>query len=232
VRILASRLFVNIDDFAYVAFTEHKSTLTTPTCKPGAAVAARDVSVARDDKVVLWQIHPDGTYRSTIVEESKGTRALSEPVSIASPTGGIIPDDSGGVLLSIRKSAVSTGNDVTRSTDEFVYRLNYDGDFVYKLLLPRYDGKLHDEMVLGQENVVAFATRGGTLVAFNVQDGKEVWRWDAAQEIEVFAALANGDCLVQTPTAVVDVENSTTSRKVMDGKVMMDWQGHMYRKHN
>src|ERR1017187_3798100 len=129
-----------IDDFAYVAFTEHESTLTAPTCTLGAAIAARDVSVAREDKVVLWQIHPDGTYRSTIVEGSKGTRALSEPVSIASPTGGIIPDDSGGVLLSIRKSAASTGNEVTRSIDDFVYRLNYNGDFVYKFLLPKYDG--------------------------------------------------------------------------------------------
>jgi hypothetical protein len=223
---------VNIDDYAYVAFTEHASTLTAPTCTPGAAIAARDVNVAREDRVVLWQIHPDGTYRSTIVEESKGTRALSEPVSMLSPTGGIMPDDSGGVLLSIRKSPDSTGNDVTRSTDEFVYRLNHAGDFVYKFLLPKYQGKLHDEMVLGQENVVAFATRGGTLVAFNVQDGKETWRWDSAQEIEVFAALANGGCLVQTPTAVVEVENSTTSKKYMDGRVMMDWQGHMYRKHD
>jgi outer membrane protein assembly factor BamB len=232
VRILTSRLFVNIDDFAYVAFTEHESTLTAPTCTLGAAIAARDVSVVREDRVVLWQIHPDGTYRRTIVEESKGTRALSVPVSAPSPTGGIIPDDSGGVLLSIRKPAPSTGNDVARSTEEHVYRLNQNGDFVYKFLLPKYDGKLHDEMLLGQDNVVAFATRGGTLVAFNVQDGKEVWRWDTPQEIEAYAALANGGCLVQTPTAVVEVENSTISKKVLDGKVMIDWQGHMYRKHN
>jgi outer membrane protein assembly factor BamB len=232
IPILTSGLFVNIDDYAYVAFTEHQSTLTTPDCTPGTAIAVRDVNVAREDKVVLWQIHPDGTYRSTIVDESKGRRALSEPVGVLSPTGGIIPDDSGGVLLSVRKSSPSTGKDATPTTDEFVYRLNYDGDFVYRFLLPKYKGKLHDGMVLGQNNVFAFATRGGTLVAFNVQDGKELWRWDSAQEIEVFVALANGGCMVQTPTAVVEVENATTSKKYMDGRVMMDWQGHVYRKHD
>ena len=232
VPILASRLFVNIDDFAYVAFAEHESTLTAPACTPGAAIPARDVSVASADSVVLWQIHPDGTYRSTIADESKGVRPLSMPVSTASPTGGIIPDDSGGVLLSVSKSAPSRGKDAPGSTEEYVYRLNQDGDFVYKFLLPKYAGKRQDEMLLGEQNVLAFATRGGTLVAFNVQDGKEVWRWESPQEIEVFAALANGHCLVQTPTAVVEVEGPATSRKVMDGRMMMDWQGKMYRKHN
>jgi len=99
------------------------------------------------------------------------------------------------------------------------------------MLMPKYAGKLHDEMVLGEENV-GFATRGGTLVAFRVEDGKEVWRWDSPTEIEVFAALANGHCMVQTPTSVLEVENSTTSGKYLDGKLMMDWQGHVYRKHN
>ena len=48
----------------------------------------------------------------------------------------------------------------------------------------------------------------------------------------LFAALANGDCLVQTPTALVEVRNSTTSKELMKGKFMIDWQGRMYRKHN
>jgi outer membrane protein assembly factor BamB len=231
VRTLASRLFVNIDDFAYVAFTERESTLVAPACKSGAVIPLRDVSVAREEKVVLWQIHPDGTYRSTIVEQSKGTSPLSSPVSVASPTGAIIPDGLGGVLLSVRKASATAGEDVQHSTDEFVYRLNQDGDVAYAMLMPKYAGKLHDEMVLGEENV-GFATRGGTLVAFRVEDGKEVWRWDSPTEIEVFAALANGHCMVQTPTSVLEVENSTTSRKYLDGKLMMDWQGHVYRKHN
>ena len=231
VRTIVSRLFVNIDGFAYVAFTQNEWTLASAACTPGSAVEAHDVSFARDEHVVLWQIHPDGSYRSTVVEQLKGSRPLSDPVSAASPTGAIIPDGLGGVLLSIRRSHNDIANDVHGSPDEFVYRLNQDGDVVYALPLPKYDGKAHDEMVLGQDNL-GFATRGGTLIAFDVQAGKEIWRWDSPQEIEVFAALANGDCLVQTPTAVVEVANATTSQEVFEGKAMVDWQGHIYRKHN
>jgi hypothetical protein len=51
-------------------------------------------------------------------------------------------------------------------------------------------------------------------------------------DITVFAALANGHCLVQTPTALVEVADSNTSREIFQGKAMMDWLGNMYRKHN
>jgi outer membrane protein assembly factor BamB len=223
---MTSRLFVNIDNFAYVAFTESESTLATPACKDGSALRVSDVKATREEKVSLWQIHPDGTHRTTTVEQSKSTPQPFSPVPGASPTGAIIPDGLDGVLLSIRKTTATEG-----STDEFVYRLNLEGDVVYRFLLPKYKGKLHDEMVLGEDNI-GFATRGGTLVAFHVEDGKESWHWDSPEEIEVFAALRNGQCMVQTPSAVLVVENSTTSKKYMDGRVIMDWQGHVYRKHN
>jgi outer membrane protein assembly factor BamB len=230
-RTIASRLFVNIDGFAYVAFTQNEWTLAAPKCTPGSAIEPHDVSFARDEQVVLWQIHPDGTYRSSIVEQSKGSRPVSEPVSVASPTGGIIPDGLGGVLLSIRRSHNDIVDDAHGPPDEFVYRLNQEGDIVYKFALPRYDGKVDDEIVLGENNR-GFATRGHTLIAFDVPDGKEIWRWHSPQEIEVFAALANGACLVQTPTAVVEVENAATSKEVFEGKAMVDWQGRIFRKHN
>jgi outer membrane protein assembly factor BamB len=232
VRTIASRLFVNIDGFAYVAFTQQEWALRTAKCTPGSAIEPRAVTFERDERVVLWQIHPDGTYRSTIVEESKSSRPLSEPVSVASPTGAIIPDGLDGVLLSIRWSHDAIVEDAHGSPDGVVYRVDQNGTVVYKFPLPKYGGPLHDEMVLG-ENDRGFATRGGILIAFNVRDGKEIWRWDSnTPEIEVFAALANGGCVVQTPTGLVEVENATESKEIFTGKAMMGWQGQMYRKHN
>jgi outer membrane protein assembly factor BamB len=231
-RTIASRLFVSIDGFAYVAFTQQERALGTAKCTPGSAIEPRDVTFQRDERVVLWQIHPDGTYRSTIVEESKSSRPLSEHVSVASPTGAIIPDGLDGVLLSIRWSHDAIVEDAHASPDEVVYRLDQNGAVVYKFPLPKYAGPLHDEMVLG-ENDRGFATRGGLLIAFNVRDGKEIWRWNSnTPEIEVFAALANGGCLVQTPTGLVEVENGTESKEIFKGKAMVDWQGQMYLKHN
>jgi len=231
-RTLSSHLFVNIDGFAYVAFTQVDWELGVAKCTPGSAVERRDVNFTRDERVVLWQIHPDGTYRSTIVDESKSSRPLSEPVSAASPTGAIIPDGLGGVLLSIRRSHSAALEDVHGLPDEMIYRVDDGGEVVYKLPLPKYAGPLHDEMVLG-EHELGFATRGGFLIAFNVKTGKEIWTWDSnTPGIEVFAALANGGCMVQTPTALVEVDSATESKEIAKGKAMMDWRGQMYIKHD
>jgi len=231
-RSIPSRLFVNIDGFAYVAFTQNEWTLESPACTPGEVIPPANVIFTRDEKLILWQVHPDGSYRSTIVEESKQKQSLAAPVSAGSPTGAIIPDGLGGVLLSVRWSHSDIVPDVHGLPDELIYRIQENGEVAYQFPLPQYDGPLKDEMVLG-ENDRGFATRGSVLIAFNVPDGKELWRWDAhTTGIEVFAALANGGCLVQTPEALVQVNNATESAEVFKGKAMMDWQGQLYRKSN
>ena len=232
IRTITSRLFVNIDGFAYVAFTQHDWSLKTGKCVPGSAVAPQNVAFLRNERVVLWQMHPDGTYRSTIVEESKNKRPITESVSPPSPTGGIIPDGLGGLLLSVRWSHDTVVGEIHTSADDLIYRIDEDGHVVYKLPLPMYDGMLHDEMVLGEDEV-GFTTRGSFLIAFNVRDGKELWRWNSnTPDIEVFAALANGHCLVQTPTALVEVSNANEAKEVLQGKAMMGWHGDVYVKHN
>lgn len=224
-----SRLLVNSDGLAYVAFTQQAWTLKAEKCVPGAAVVPTDVKQEREQKVFLWQIHPDGTYRSTILEESRSRGPLTEHLRVATPTGGIIPDGFGGILLSVGWTHIGTRTDA-RPPDEFVYRVDEDGKILYKFPLPNYDGPLHDEMVLGEDGR-GFATRGGILIAFDVREGREIWRWDSQMpEIEVFAALANGGCLVQTPTALVEVDNAADSKEVLKGKGMMNWQGQLFRK--
>lgn len=36
---------------------------------------------------------------------------------------------------------------------------------------------------------------------------------------------------MQTPKAVVKVDSATEATEMLQGHVMMDWQGHMYVKH-
>jgi len=231
-RTITSRLFVNIDGFAYIAFTQNEWTSRTGACAPESVVAPSKVNLTRDERLVLWQIHPDGTYRSTIIEESKSTSPISEPAKTALPTGSIIPDGLGGVLLSVRLSHNAIAEDAHGLSDELVYRIDEEGEVAYRFRLPRYAGSLHDEMVLGEDEI-GFATRGSLLLAFNVRNGKEIWRWESnTPGIKVFAALANGGCFVQTPTALVEVDNAHESKEVLQGQAMMGWQGQMYLKHN
>jgi outer membrane protein assembly factor BamB len=230
-RTSTSRMFVSQDGFAYAAFSQRERTFETKSCAIGSEIAPRDVTMGFNDQVVLWQINADGIHRSTTVENAVGHRLLSEPIADSAPTGGIIPDGPEGVLLAIRKSSGVLGVGADSLREEFIYRLGPDGKVIYKFSVPAFEGPLHDDMVLGESDR-GFATRGGLLIAFDVQTGKELWRWNSDErEVEVLLALADGSCLVQTPVAVFKVDDAATSHKVMEGRVMIDWQGQMYRKH-
>jgi outer membrane protein assembly factor BamB len=225
-------LFVNMDGNAYVGFSRRVATLRTAACTPGSDVNAREIRVTRAETLMLWQIHPDGTYRTTVIETFSGDQPLSSPVATSSPTHEIIPDNMYGILMSVRVAHRPNWGGIAGTAEEFVYRLDPAGDLIYRFPLPQYAGPLRDEMVIG-ENDVAFATRGGSLIAFDIGTGKPLWTWDSrTPEISVVMALANGGCAVQTPTALVEVENATTSKELMKGKVLMDWLGNMYTTHN
>ncbi len=227
-----SRLFVNMDGYAYVAFTHSEWTIDGGKCTPGTVLDPHDINLTRDDKLTLWQVHPDGTVQSIVVEATKITQLLSAPVATASPTGAILTDNMSGTLIPVRLSDPRSTDNGNSASAEFVYRINDEGELIYKLPMPAYSGTLHDEIVIGSDEL-GFATRGGTLIAFNVREGKELWQWDSkTDEISVVAALAGGSCLVQTPTDAVKVDSSTKSKVLIQGKVLIGWDGHVYRKHN
>jgi len=228
-RSVSSQVFVNSDGLAYVAFTENHWTLTAPECTPGSELQPDDVSFIRDEKLILWQIHSDGTYRSTVVEDFKGRERFSDPVSVASPTGAIIPDGLNGVLLAVRWSHNRVLQNVNEPSDELVYRISPVGEVIYKLALPRRDGPVHDDMVLG-EHELGFATRGGVLVAFNVRSGRELWRWDSnTPEVSVYMATGDGGCVIKTPKGMVLVENEASARQLIQRNATVNWQGQWYR---
>jgi outer membrane protein assembly factor BamB len=214
-HILTSGLFVNTDGDAYAAFTENDWTVGTDRCATGSVVDPQKVYFSRDDKLLLWRIHPDGSQKATIVDTSKqDSSPFAAPVTVKSPTGDIIPDGFGGVLLSVRWSSTDIQQKVRGLSGEFVYRITDDGELAYKFPLPKYAGPLHDEMVLGEKNL-GFATRGGMLIAFNVEDGSEVWRWNSgAPEIKINMATAGGGCAVDTPEGLVLVEEGIKKRVV------------------
>jgi outer membrane protein assembly factor BamB len=230
--IYTTRVHVNMDGYPYLAFTQSDRTMGISTCTPGSTVNPSQISSSRNDALVLWQIHPDGTYRSTIVEATKSEQQGTPLLPGVSPTGAIMTDNMNGLLLPVRLSHGLGVNGPAEVVAEFFYRIDPDGKVVYKFPLPKYSGPLHDEMVIAS-NDLGFATRGGALIAFNVRTGKDLWHWESnAPEISVFAALANGGCLVQTPTALVEVDSSTSAKEVAKGRFMLDWQGRLLRKHN
>jgi outer membrane protein assembly factor BamB len=125
---------------------------------------------------------------------------LSAPTSVVPPTSAIVTDSMNGTLIPVKITHNRMPENISGQSDEFIYRVNAEGDVVYKLPLPKYSGPLRDEMVIGSDEL-GFATRAAVLIAFKVRDGKELWQWDSkTDDISVLAALADGSCLVQTPT--------------------------------
>jgi outer membrane protein assembly factor BamB len=231
-RTLTSGLFVNTDGDAYAAFTQDDWTVGTDKCGVGAVVDPQKVYFSRDDKLVLWRIHSDGSYHATIVDGSKYRSSFAAPVTVMSPTGDIIPDGFGGVLLSVRWTHTDIPQKVKSSPDEFVYRITEDGTVAYKFPLPKYAGPLHDEMVLGEQDL-GFATRGGMLIAFNVRDGSEVWRWDSGvRSITINMATAGGGCAVDTPEGLVLVEEGVKKRVLAPPGSQMYSPGEYIRRAN
>ncbi len=227
-----SRMIVSSDGLAYLAFMQQEWELQAEKCIPGSVVSPSRVNQTRSQRVVLWQIHPDGTYRSSLVEESRSNDLLSRALTVAQPTGAIIPDGLGGILLSVGWPHIPGEATAAPPPDGFVYRLDENGNVVYQFPLPAYNGRLHDGMLLGQNSRV-FVTRGSVLIAFNLETGRELWRWDShTPDIEAFAALADGSCVLQTPTALVKVANASDAQEIFKGKAMLDWQGRLYTKHN
>jgi len=206
-RTETSGLVVNTDGDAYAAFTLKVRTLRAEKCTAESVVEPQKVHISGEDQLILWRIQADGSHRDTIVDTSKqGSVSVAVPAPDVSPTGDIIPDGFSGVLLSIRASSKASTQKASEPFDEFVYRVTEEGTLAFKFPLPRYVGELDDEMVLGEQDL-GFASRGGTLVAFNVKDGTEVWRWNSGiPEVKIIMATAGGGCAVDTPQGLVLVE--------------------------
>ena len=167
-------------------------------------VDPQKVYFSRDDKLVVWRIQADGSHREILVDAARQQHlSLSAPITVSAPTGDIIPDGFGGVLFSIRSSAIyATQRSKVRPT-EFVYRVTQEGELAYKFLLPKYSGPLHDEMVLGEQDL-GFATRGSILIAFNVAtETKSGGGTPANRDFTINMATAGGGCFVETPEGIV-----------------------------
>lgn len=222
---------VNMDGLPYLAFSQSERRFGTEKCTPGSAVQAKAIRLDRDEKLVLWQLHPEGTYRTTTVQAAKRLQPISAPLETLVPTESILTDNMNGMLVPVRVTYQDGKDKEHEVGDEFVYRFDPEGKVVYKMPLPRYSGNRHDETVIGEHDV-AFTTRGTLLIAFNVRTGEGLWRWESnTPDIEVYAALANGHVLVQTPTALIEVESATEAKEIAKGKARMDWQGRLFIQH-
>lgn len=228
-RVYVSRVIVNMDGLPYIAFALNSTKLGISSCNSGSNVDPSQMYRSRESELVLWQLQPNGTSRSTVVEAIRNEQPFSAPSTIVLPTGAIVTDNMNGILLPVRWRHDPSPGNPSGAEEEFIYRIDPAGNVVYKLPVPLSTGHENDEMVIAS-NELGYATRAGILIAFNITTGKDLWRWDSkTPEITVFAALANGGCMVQTPSALVEVDSPDNWKEIARGKFSVDWMGHLLR---
>jgi len=127
-----SRLLVNTDGHAYFAFEVLRGELEALNCSPETMYQAAQVRRRYDNSLFLWQISPRGAAIPTLVQHDQGEIALSNdwPPSLE-PTGDLIPDNEGGVLLAVRQYLRTPFTTAPRFHD-YIYRITSEGKLAYR----------------------------------------------------------------------------------------------------
>lgn len=193
-----SRLLVNTDGHAYFAFSVSLWELEGVNCTPETASRTVEVRRRYENSLFLWKISPHGDLVTTLVQQDRGSiEPSSDLTPIIIPTGDIIPDNEGGVLLSVRQSPRGAPG-APLICHDYVYRITDEGKLAYKLALPPFPGLRIDEgMVLNDDNR-AFTTVGGLVLCFDSITGKEVWRFDSrTPKVSITFAAEGGGLVVE-----------------------------------
>jgi outer membrane protein assembly factor BamB len=191
-----SRLLVNTDGHAYLAFVMLRGELEALNCSPETMYQAAQVRRRYDSSLFLWQISPQGIVISTLVQHDQVEIALSNdwPPSLE-PAGDLIPDNEGGVLLAVRQYLRTPFTSPPRFHD-YIYRITSEGKLAYKFALPG-ELRMEDGMALNDENR-AFITVGSLVICFDSLSGSEVWRYDAqTRNVNIIFAAEDGGVVVQ-----------------------------------
>lgn len=191
-----SRLLVNTDGRAYFAFVVLRGELEALNCSPETMSQAAQVRRGYDSNLFLLQISSRGAVIATLVQHDQGEIALSNdwPPSLE-PTGDLIPDGNGGVLLAVRQYLRTPFPSPPRPHD-YIYRITSEGKLAYKVALPG-EIRMEDGMALNNENR-AFITVGSLVICFDSLSGAEVWRYDAQTlNVNIVFAAEDGSVVVE-----------------------------------
>lgn len=215
-----SRLLVNTDGNAYFAFTVSLWELEGVNCTPETASRTVEVRRRYENSLFLWQISQHGDFVTTLVQRDQGIIEPSPDLTpMVIPTGDLIPDNEGGVLLSVRQVPRGAPG-APLICHDYVYRITDEGKVAYKLALPPFPGLRIDGGMVLNEDSRAFTTVGGLVLCFDSISGKEVWRYNSqTPKVSITYAAEGGGLVVENSLhhlLVLDKDGKKISEENMD----------------
>jgi hypothetical protein len=218
IPIRASLLHVNVDGDVYMAFTKRFRVVDGADYPAGEPLNLKNVRVSRDESLILVRVSRNGESTSTFLEEQREDDITAERgnFSTIQPTGEIILDGVGGVLVSVQVLHAGVFSKESEKAAEFIYRVTDQGMLAYKFRVPSYAGVLRDSM--RSEDGTAFLTRGSLVVCFDAITGADLWHYDTSVPgIQVTAALSDGGVMVQGSGEAIIVHANAVERVDVDG---------------
>ena len=179
-------------------YSEFNLIAKAASCSPGSILTPMQVHVEVTQRLVIVDVHEDGSSSASVVEENKEAGSAGDTwIHAAVPTGDIIPGEGGtGNFLAVRRTKQLWKGTGPGVIEEFQYRINDDRTVKYRFPVPVSPFGFPSTMLLGENNF-GYTTRGKIVVAFNTETGKEIWRWESTRSmVMAYAALKDDEVMV------------------------------------
>jgi outer membrane protein assembly factor BamB len=193
-----SHMLTNAEGVANFAYSEFNLIAEAVNCSAGSVLTPMQVQVKVTQRLVIVDVHEDGSSSTSIVEQNTEAGAAGDTwIQASVPTGDIIPGEEGtGNFLAVRRTKQLWRGTGPGTIEEFQYRINDDRTVKYRFPVPVSPPGFSSTMLLGENNL-GYTTRGKTVLAFNTETGKEIWRWESTKStVLACAALKDNEVMV------------------------------------
>jgi outer membrane protein assembly factor BamB len=192
-----SRILSNAERVANLAYSEFELVADGGNCAADSVVTPMQVHVEVTQRLVMVDIHEDQTASTRTVEENTAKGAADSTwIRATVPTGDIIPGEQGtGNFLAVRRTLQLWRGTGPGTIEEFQYRITEDRNVKYRVPVPLSPLGVSSGMLLGED--LGYTTRGNVVIAFDVETGREIWRWASSKSnVQACAALQGDKVLV------------------------------------
>ena len=167
-------------------------------CEPGTILPLARIHLAVVQRLMIWDMTDElSTKFYTVEEHAVEGDAASMVFEVTEPTGDIIVGETGtGNFLAVRQAREHWPTLASEDVGYFQYRVTENRTVKYRFPVRVSGSKLRSTMLLGDGNAIGYVTRGNSLVAFDTDTAKELWRWKS-DNADIYACAAlKGDAVI------------------------------------
>jgi hypothetical protein len=192
-----SKMMSNTAGVANLAYSEYNVIADGGNCKAGSMVDIGTLLVKATTRLMMIDISSElTTVRTPVVTFTASGPAGSTWIQTAIPTGDIIVGEVGtGNFLAVRETRQLWHGAAPGTISEFQYRINDDRTVKYRVPVPVSPEGVSTSMLLGEN--FGYTTRGTVVIAFELQEGREVWRWEGTENLSACIAVKGDKVLVR-----------------------------------